>query len=944
MPAHLETRREPPGRTQLPAFRDRLAVWMCATFLAALSAAFADTVLTNESYAIRVEEGGALLVTPRGGKDVVFRPEFTVLIQDGPLAVKKVKWDQPVYNLIGWELPGGKVVRDVFQIGRKVVLRDPVVTVENGLVRWKFSDPALDLTAEVSLPEGGGDPVLKYTAAFREAAVFSLAYTGAPALPLKDVAELWQPLVWDGRRLPPESFLIGDDHCSIPGCLVQGAAGTVGVMADPWQFPFVMPNEANRRFGVVVRNADGLAQPLVFAPFPGAKNSRFESGQSFTFVLRLVARPENLNATFEHVARAVCGFRDRRENTLGSLNQTLDNIIEFATSPAGSFVPESRSFHYPDAAGTVKNVSALHPLALGLVTDNEALFRGQGIPILEYLMSREKFLFALSEEAMKSTQTPSMKMAGPAMPVSELAALERMSNGASPVFRDAAQRLGAKDRMLNMEWLVPADSWQNDLALYRATGDKARLAAARRKADEYIAKRIETAPADFSEAGSGTFFDYMTPWWKDLYELYLETGEPCYLEAAHRGARRYAQFVWFYPSVPDAGITVNEDGFAPRRGSEKPGLVPAKPETVPAWRVSEQGLICEGNGTVARLGILLSTHAPYFLRIARDTDDPFLREIARSAVIGRYAGFPGYHVNTRYSTAQEKADFPYHPHEELRATTSFHYNHSLPMANMVLDYLMAEAYDRSRAAVNFPSEYAEGYAYLGSLVYGDAGTFYGTKNVRPWMPKGLVSTDSVQVNYVSGRWPEGFCLALMNESTEDLKPVTVILDSKRFQNDAQGDFAAEVWRDNIRSEETLRVVNGRFQVPVSARGITAIVVKGLVPKAAFQDKVQPVPAPAGARTHQRVTGSLGDGEAMILSFGPEITWLYAYLSANGNALKSAQLTVRSGGKETVLKDDAFPFEFTLPVSADARVEGVFEGTDHEGRTQSSDPFVLSREK
>lgn len=198
------------------------------------------------------------------------------------------------------------------------------------------------------------------------------------------------------------------------------------------------------------------------------------------------------------------------------------------------------------------------------------------------------------------------------------------------------------------------------------------------------------------------------------------------------------------------------------------------------------------------------------------------------------------------------------------------------------------------------------------------------------MPKGLVKTDNVQVNHIAARGENTLCIAFMNECARRLRDVTV-----RHAIPA-GAYKTSGWRGNQRETEKLQIINGTAKILLSPKGITALVIEGLKMRASFQPKFTAAPSPTKATTDRTIPTPFGEAHAMTLSFGPELTWLYAYLSAERGTLKSAKLHVTLAGREKVLTDDAFPFEFSLSLKpSDKSCTVRFESTDSKGQPQQS---------
>lgn len=951
----------------------KLPAFLVCLLLGAFVRGSAVEPLTNSRYQIVPTDDGAVQLTSKEAGTWTFRGDFVVLVsrQDPRPALRAGNLGRASYNVLSWRNPSAPATAllkakprspaqagdgfderilkgdtdqrtaDIFSAAPLVPMRARAATRAGDAIQFTFADhPEFALGATLTVPPGESEPVLTFTLTPRSAAWFSVGYVGAPAFALSELTEIWQPFIWQEKRFPDQPYLTPAFECSLPATFARRGATTLGVAVDADEFPFdPLPVLANSRFGVALRNNAGAAQPMVFAPLPGGTESKRSAGQAFTFRLRLFAGAGDITTAYETLSRRLYGFRDYRRNAIASLNDVLDRMIDYGMSPYSRFNTEQKGCTYAtDVPGAVKNVSSLNPLSLALVADDVEIFRQRAYPIVEFMLSREKFLFCLDRK--QKIQSPSRLLLGPCAPVSELAALYGITHGASPVLRELAERMLGKNRTLNLDETHVGGTWQNQLALHRETGEARLLAAARRGADDYLASRVAQPSADFSASGLFFWTSY-TPKWIALFQLYELTGERRYLDAARDGARHYTMFTWMAPRIPESDITVNPAGLAPlysylKNKGHRPMSAPA--ERVPAWRLSEIGLTPESSGTMAgHRAIFMANYAPWMLRIASLTGDSLLHDVARSAIVGRYRNFPGYHINTARTTIYEQADYPLRGHEDL-SVNSFHYNHIWPHMSILLDFLVSDTFARSGGRIDFPAHYIEGYAYLESKFYGDRpGKFYGRDDAMLWLPRHLVRSGSVELNTLAARGRDRLYLAFTNQSPE---PVTteITLNAELLPQLAGCTYPTRVFATG--SATALR--DGRLTVTVPPMGLTALEVEGLIVTPRFQHRLLAARA-TDAWSRDHVELPFGGTHAMILNFGPAATTAYVYLAADDAAFKEVSLTYTLNGRRTTLTDTDYPFEFTVPIPSEATAfDFTVQGTSPTGETKSSAPASLHR--
>lgn len=372
------------------------------------------------------------------------------------------------------------------------------------------------------------------------------------------------------------------------------------------------------------------------------------------------------------------------------------------------------------------------------------------------------------------------------------------------------------------------------LSAYRLTGDPKWLRRAKstavRDADKHIYSNSEK-PMRYQAFYNSTIY---SPWWNFL-DLYEETGDRQFLDAARYGAAHTLAGIRVWPAVNDSVQTIHPGGVYNGnttmwwKGSEEfrlgfPRTEGDAPEhQVEQWRVSPVGLGFEqpstyflrNKGKVVR-PVFMSSWAPALLRLNQHTGDDIFDTYARNAVIGRFTNYPGYYA-TGYTDLTMSEDFPYKGPD----VSSIYYHHIPPHLAFTADYLVSEAIQRSEGKVKFPYGRQEGFVWFSNRVYGGApGTIHDDTNAHLWLRKGLLTSSAPQVNYLTAVSDKQLWILLCNESKDET--TTGINLGETLAGITDTTSASAVNAKGKRSK--LAANDGTLDVTIPPKGFAAIAV------------------------------------------------------------------------------------------------------------------------
>ncbi len=938
-------------------------VAVCVSAALPLTGAAQSVQMENNAYTVSAIKKGQRYVVSVGRKGEgrlqrEITPTLTVFYTNEDPGYGRGSLKEGNTPVVEWKHTGNEQQQDVWALDRYYTEYEARTMAPSGDREWIFGfeeDDRYDLSLTLSLGDGEEPPLISWQVAAKKDGWVSIAFTGLTPARLKQVDFLYQPLVWSGKRFPVKGVVTPEAFATTAAVFFAGTGFAEGLAVNPAEIPYRFATFDNSRFGLSIRSERGRVRPTVFAPLFGGESSAMDAGSHMGFSCYYFIQPGDWETGVQYLYNTVINYRSERKNTSVSLNKTLDNMVDYAMNDFYSgWVEELKGADYRfDVPGTVKNVSALHPLSVALVTDNVDIYRRRALPMIEYLMSREKYLYATDENITQ--QNPSHFLRGPCMEINELASLYQMTGKRNTAFLKEMDRVFGTVRQLNLVTESGGATWQDYLAKYRMLGDDSLLDRAVALADDYLEKYVNRPPTDFTTSAglkdqqASFVTDYTTKWY-DLLELYEETGQQRYLDAAVSGARQMLLWMRSHPFAPDSTITINEGnrvaGVFPGRRfklnsydfNEYDTSTDIQEQRLEAWRTSLVGLPPEAPSTYRYGPVMLTHHAAWMLRLAKLTGDKLFEQAAQNAILGRYANFPGYYFTSLHTNVYQQESYPLHPYLDVKYNAIF-YNHIWPHIALIQDFLISDTYLRSAGAVDFPSAYSGGYAFLTSKVYGHLpGKVYNDEGVYPWIPKNAFSVIDPSLNYVLGRSESDTYILLMNT---DSQPLTTTLHLNQDVVKWNSGHTYEVITLGTDQPLTSQMEEGKLTVSVPGDGMVTLKIEGLINRPLLEKDAPAAEADGDAGYFRSTEKGLGTLTGMLIGIADKWTNAYVYSDATEKQLKKLVLSHSSDGRNwEVLEDCAYPFEFSWQTDLSSPTYIQVKGEDWDGNFFESDRYQL----
>ncbi len=852
----------------------------------------------------------------------------------------------------------------------------------------KISDTEIELSGENeyaffvaiwSLSEKDKEPKVQVTFTPKKDGNFSFGmFNNVNKTDAGEVEYVLMPFDYQEKRLPPAGELTIEAALTTPisqinlmnknlsiGVAVDDASldyrwarrsekvDTTDINGDPL---YIDLTEEQANFAMGLTDIDGAVLPALFAPVMGSYDGRLTTEDTYTFTYRPIATKGDWYAGYKHVVQDLVGFYDYRENYFCSMTDTAFNLHELLMDDYYSGWDENAKSHYNmEDSYWVSNSDGLSYLQFYLLSEDEEMLTRRVLPQMAYLLGRSSAHLWYKHSGRDFEEGPIQRnpLGGVStMGNSTYAGAYLMTRGQMPVYQAIAE---SEFRSTYVRDGEGAKIYNPSEYLWMSRMTDGDLTETVSQAENYMKYGVYVTKSNDVEDGFSNRSIY--PQYQSMLEMYEETGDQKYLDAAINAAQKALPTFWCMPMPEEGAYDIYDDEEIHKfwkkapvgawmywRGNfyERLGIVDVivgdkahmsgltdtalrqSEEPIPQWVAARPGLGLEGEGTYNgdNQNILLSTWAGELLRVGYLADDPMMMDFARTSIVGRYANYPGYYYEY-FRTYIGEEEFPYKGPD----TSNLYYHHIPIQLTLVQDYLFANAYVLSDGKVDFPATRSQGYAWFNNRHYGSgAGFVYDETDMWPWLKKGTIEIDNKQIDWIGAR-KDGRAAFVLTNASKTEQQATVTFD------EALGIADTALVYDKAGNTITISVLNGKVTVTLPAMGILAIAIDAenvKVPaianvefeEADYLHKAADISntvasAMVGENVYDAEIGY--DINAFTLQIEPERPYAYINAGFQSTAENAEQgidkftVVYNDGTGEKTVTDDAFPFEFILPM-------------------------------